>query len=436
VLGTLVFRRYNTRMRKWKRRSLLALGAVAGVGAALFGGGGHVVSRRRSERAVVFYFLLGGWDLMLVSDPPLQRRKGQLVPFDDDDVVVAGDERFGPAMAPLRPFFSQMAVVRGLHVDALNHPQARHRMVTGRFWTPGTPEATSVQTHLAEALGQGYALPNLSGNQLRPIVFAGDDDARLEPLRVSSVDELARLTDVEGGAASDAVSAALARRDARFVERNSGAPVAAASASRAALQRMIASSDFPARLEMAERSSGLFPHGRALRQVDLALEAIRQDLAPVVTIGTGEFDAHTGDDYAFHRRAVTGGLDAVAALAHGLRNSRLDDGSTLLDRTTIVVTSEFSRAPQRNELGGKHHWSTNSMLLVGGGVRGGNDVCPRVVGAVDSGLRALPVDPQTGRPARSGELLEMSHALATVMAAVGVDPNGRFDADPIGGIVA
>jgi hypothetical protein len=174
---------------------------------------------------------------------------------------------------------------------------------------------------------------------------------------------------------------------------------------------------------------------RWAKQARMAVEAIKHDVAPVVTIGTGEFDAHTRSNYGGHANAVIRGFRTVAEVCAGLKATVDTDGRTLLDKTTIVVTSEFSRAPSRNELGGKHHWPTNSMLLIGKNVRR-RKTSPVMFGATDEGLAAVPINPHNGSHARGAELLDMSHALATVLASAGLDPVALIGQDPIDHLLA
>jgi hypothetical protein len=437
----------------YSRRSFLTRAALAGGLLALPAG---LYARdwlrrprgpRRSDHYFVFYFMVGGWDLMFVSDP-VPRKDGFWVPYDDDEVVDADGVRLGPAMKPLLPFASRMAIVKGIHCDALNHPQARLRMVTGRFKPPGDVVAPSIQTLLSQKLGQGYELPNLSADQLRPASFRGDvDDRRLEPVRVASVEQLQQLTSLDDTLARDrgAIEAALARKDALTARRwttGSAAPSPLPGDFRAFadLERDLAASTYGQRAQRGastiaglQQASG---YNRVGAQVRLAVEAVAQDLAPVVTVGTGEFDSHTKSEYGGHPAAVIRGFKAVAGIVDGLASRALPDGRSLLDVTTVVVTSEFSRTPSKNELGGKHHWPTNAMIFIGKGVRRGPGKAPRVFGAVDDNLVAQPINPHNGSLRRGADLLEMSHGLATALAMAGIDPITTIGQEPITDLLA
>ncbi len=55
------------------------------------------------------------------------------------------------------------------------------------------------------------------------------------------------------------------------------------------------------------------------------------------------------------------------------------DGRGLLEQTLVVVMGEFGRTPRINKDAGRDHWgSCQSVLMAGGGIRGG-----RVLGASD-----------------------------------------------------
>ena len=421
---------------------VLPTGLLSTVGGGLTGCSSSSTQRRRTDHYVVFYLMVGGWDVMLTTDP-VDRKPGFFMPWDDDDNVDFGGVTLGPAMAPLKPFADRIGIMRGIHVDALNHPQARFRMVTGKFKPPGTVvTAPSVQTFIAQARSSDYELPNLSSDQLRPATFRGSiADPRLEPVRVASITQLRGLTSLRGGVGQyrrdveEALRAKDALTEARWKTASSSS-LPSDFRTFADLERHLAQSDYGQRLAGAESltdkaKDAVGAVDRIGNQVKLAVEAIRLDLAPVVTVGTGEFDAHSRGEYASHPNAVKKGIRAVAAIAQGLQDVVVDDGRTLLDMTTIVVTSEFSRAPSKNELGGKHHWPTNSMIFLGKGVASGRDGAPRVFGVTDENLVAQPINPRNGSTTDGADVLDMSHGLATILAIAGVDPHKAIGQEPV-----
>ena len=81
----------------------------------------------------------------------------------------------------------------------------------------------------------------------------------------------------------------------------------------------------------------------------------------------------------------------------------------LLDSTLVVATGEFGRTPYLNRDGGRDHWAgVWSMLLAGGGVRGG-----QVIGSSDC-LGGEPNDTPVGP----------EHLVATIRHAVGLPTAG------------
>jgi hypothetical protein len=85
----------------------------------------------------------------------------------------------------------------------------------------------------------------------------------------------------------------------------------------------------------------------------------------------------------------------------------------LLDETLVVCLGEFGRTPRVNKQGGRDHWGQcGSVVMAGGGVRGG-----AVVGASDK-TGALPTDCPVGPP----------DIIATIYHALGLKPQSEvFD---------
>ena len=119
-----------------------------------------------------------------------------------------------------------------------------------------------------------------------------------------------------------------------------------------------------------------------------------------VTVNTGGWDTHAN---AFN--ALKGGL--LPSLDKSLAAFLTDlDQRGLLKRTMVVMLSEFGRTPIVNRDGGRdHHARCFSVILAGGGIKGGN-----VVGASDS----KGFEPAE-RPVRPEDLS------ATIYNALGID---------------
>lgn len=113
-------------------------------------------------------------------------------------------------------------------------------------------------------------------------------------------------------------------------------------------------------------------HGRNLRGQSLLL-ARRLVEAGIPFINVNDFrqqgqnwDAHA-DNFAQHRQHLLPAFDrGLAALIDDL------DERGLLDTTLVVAAGEFGRTPTINAQAGRDHWpDCYSLLLAGGGIRGG-----------------------------------------------------------------
>lgn len=433
------------------RRQMLGR-LLLGGGALVLPGGGMLACRRqalvgpserRTDHYFVFYYLMGGWDITTTTDP-LDPGPNRDLAYTPDEIVHAGPHRFGPNMAPVREWFDRMAVVRGVRAQALNHPQARFQLVTGQFKEPGEEPAASVQTRIAQQRGEAYALPSLSSDGMRPSVFLGDAHPHVKPLRFRDVGQLHQLMHVEGATSAyeDHIQAAIQKRDGLRQRRYADA-LSGQFHTYAELAREVRGSDLQKRVDPTrsvdiETTVRVRQNNRWGRQARLAVEVVRQDLAPVISVGSGEFDAHNKNAYSTHHLAVKRGMETVAAILGGLE-SVADPvlGGTLLDHTTVVVSSEFSREPWINELGGKHHWATNAVLLFGKGIKRNDDGSPVVFGETDDLLYSQPIDPATGSTtSRNADDLLITNVNATLLQLAGLDGERLMEAAPIPSILA
>lgn len=145
---------------------------------------------------------------------------------------------------------------------------------------------------------------------------------------------------------------------------------------------------------------------RARRLVETGARCVVVNMFPTVFDRT-TWDCHadrqglrsTLDDY---RRTLCPSLDfALSALLTDL------DDRGLLQETLVVALGEMGRTPRLNAHGGRDHWTKCwSILLAGGGIRGGD-----VVGTSDR-LAAEPLD----RPVTCVEVF------ATICQAMGIAP--------------
>lgn len=128
---------------------------------------------------------------------------------------------------------------------------------------------------------------------------------------------------------------------------------------------------------------------------------------PFVTVNHTGWDTHQDifqlkERYPTDQNAHLPSLDrALSALIQDLSDRRM------LDETLVVVMGEFGRTPKINAQGGRDHWpNVFSVMLAGGGVRGG-----QIIGSSDS-LGEFPNE----HPVTPSDLA------ATIYTLLGIDP--------------
>lgn len=119
-----------------------------------------------------------------------------------------------------------------------------------------------------------------------------------------------------------------------------------------------------------------------------------------VAVENGHWDTHRKNTYSLRDLLCPAFDQAIPALLNDLQ----DRG--MLDKTLVVVTTEFGRTPRINDLAGRDHWpNAFSIVMAGGGVRGG-----QVIGATDKQAAEV-----TDRPITPADMM------ATILFGLGID---------------
>jgi len=413
----------------WTRRAVLGsslAGLLAGVSAR-----GASVGKRR----LILVYADGGWDTSYVFDP---KPGGATVegPEVDQDIDNPDDvealRSFGNLTVQVNParrpaatqYFERWArrtaVVNGLFVGAIGHPQARARVLTG---VVGTGQLGPDLAHIAGAAhaeGLPIGCVDLSGfsssGSLAPTAIQLgargqlgallDDGVQIRP-RPDGSPPMLWLPDDDDLAALSAHR--LARTEALRVRRGTGH-----DRSGQRLDDLVVAT---------ERSDALRARGEAFtelvvpgiepsmsNQVDMALALLAGDVCQSVFMDTGlNWDTHvdTASQHTYFETLFKE-LDRMVGDLQSL---------SMLDDTLVVVISEMTRTPTRNSKGGKDHWPHTSAMLIGGGTAGG-----QVLGHTDAWLQALPVDLDSGLPDAGGDKLTYASFAAGVLERLDVDP--------------
>ena len=394
--------------------------------------------RRRAARAatgatadgknLILLLAAGGWDVTYALDPKpglttVDAPAGTLTTYGDLPIWTA------PTRPGVAAYFEAhagvTAVVNGLTVRSVAHPECRKRVLTG------TPSATSPDIGAICAHETGRDLP-------LPYLVMGDH-AITGPLaasagRVGSRKQLVALLDDEQAYPLPAGAPAGARfspdaDDEAAMRTWMNARLERERAVRGARgynRRLV--DDFSGSLERGDllraNAAGFGKRGGSISlaaQLALAVDVLEQGISRATMLDSRlGWDTHDRNEEqdAFHDEifsALRGLIDDLAT-----RPGR-SAGSRMLDETVVVVVSELSRTPKLNAAGGKDHWPVTSALVIGAGVRGG-----RAYGGTNDRLEAEPIDLATGATTTSGGTLQTNQLAAGVLELAGADAERWF----------
>jgi len=425
---------------KFSRRSFLASSAActAGLTLPLWARAGG--SAKNPTRLIVV-FASGGWDVSYCFDPKYGSNSvdgpdsggdpdEQLRDFGELNLAVNDVQR--PAVSA---FFDQWAsycaVVNGIWVGSIAHPECSVRMLTGKR-TSDNPDLAAVAGYVLGSPRSDIPLPYMdlssrgytgplaaySGrtgtrNQIKALL-----DRRL-PLPVAPGSSISYPQFVPEEQDAAAISSFLRSRAARF--SNSRAPfghnatmLADYLESLDRADRLVAEGqDFASQLTFGFQ-------GSFSNQVQLAVDLLDIPLCQSVVVDTSlDWDTHdNNDDQSGHFETMFQGLTLLMyeLTARGM-----------LDDTVVAVVSEMTRTPKLNTDqadAGKDHWPVTSAMVIGApatGLRGG-----RSYGATDANLDGAAIDLGTGEASNSGTVMRYEHFAAGLLELLDVDPDPWF----------
>ena len=431
------------------------LGATGlGAGAVMLGSGlvprlAH--AQTRPDHRFVFVYFSGGWDTLLCLDPrdpgvfteesardtKIQLGWDRLDPGFAPELISFGDSpiTFGPAIGDFARHYQKACVVRGLSMDTLTHEVGRRYMITGKMPAGLQATGSAIPTRIVAQNGEvdGFEIPNLASqvetyNKGLPTFATG--------MSVNGPSDLVFALQKSGDAPKASIEGHLASYRAKAVscdpvrlDRRGFMGLIKESQGRAtdlvenALHTYF---DF-GNQQSAEmgvlrerygiggvRPGGLGAGVTSGEQAALAAQALKNDISQCVsiTLATG-LDTHDDNWATDHPETLQQGFNALAALIDDLEEA------SLMEKTTIVVFSEFGRTSLLNTRDGRDHSLASSALLIGAGVPANT-----VVGATtDVGMSPMPINAETGEVlATGGTTVTPTKLLASVMEANGYDP--------------
>jgi hypothetical protein len=400
------------------RRSWLQSAAAIATGAVIPGWLGQVAARAATEstrrRSCILLWMAGGPSQLDTFDLKPGTENGG--PFREIDSATIGVQ-FSEHLPLLAGQSRHLAVVRSMKTKEGDHGRATAHLHTGylpqasiRFPSLGA----LVSNELADEQADLPGFVSVGGAFAQPSVAAGFLGPRHAPLVVAS-DGIGRGGGGEGGTLrvedlnSPSISpdrwnerlSLLREMEQPFLATRPGPGTASHITAYDRAARLRSPAAMRA-FDLSEESDGLRDrYGRGtFGQGCLLARRLVERGVPFVEVTLGGWDTHNNNFEQVRR--LCGTLDPAWATLMSDLNDR-----GLLDSTLIVWMGEFGRTPGINPRNGRDHYPAAwSMVLGGGGIRGG-----QVIGRTSATGMAV-----EDRPVLVPDLM------ATICVALGLDP--------------
>jgi hypothetical protein len=365
------------------RRSLLSWGAAsalsAGLGTSLasrraFAAGNDLVAGKNPKpaRSCILLYMAGGPSHIDTFDPKPGRKTGGT--FKAIGSSVAGVQ-ICEHLPKLAARMKHLALIRSLTSKEGNHDRARHLMHTG-YAPAGGADHPAFGSLVAEARAASTAgMPgyvSIAG----PGEDAGFLSANYSPFPVQNPLKPVKYLATAKGVDNERFEERLAlwrKLEERFAANRGGDFARSRRAVGEQAVALMRSKGVEAFKVDGEPDSAREAYGKSEFGTGcLMARRLVEAGVPFVEVTLNGWDTH--DDNFDRVQKLCGQLDqGMGALVDDL------DGRGLLASTLIVWMGDFGRTPRINEKGGRDHFpACSSVLLAGGGVKGG-----QAVGATD-----------------------------------------------------
>lgn len=293
-------------------------------------------SQNRLAHYLITVRVPGGWDTSLCMDPWTQNERPPqdqfYIEYRQDELITIDGRFFGPGLKPLRPYLNRATVINGIFLSNRDngHDAAQLYVETGS----GEGHLGNFNIEL-EGLGFNSALgvminTGVKLSQRMSSVWDGERtriNKKIEPADLIFDDERA-------GSFVDLAKSALLNNGDRIAHFNQ-------------------------LIELAGKQHELSIY-------DIVVNGLSSGLSQSSSLGlTTSLDTHSNHPKT-HLEVLAKGFGEVKTLLDKLQTtpSFYDPSKSLLDTTTVIVFSEFTRTPALNASQGKdHNPQCNSMLI-------------------------------------------------------------------------
>lgn len=377
-----------------------------------------------TERKFLFVFCYGGWDVTTVLAPLFE---SAWIDTEDDATVAEIDGlKFADSESrPLtRAFFEEYAAktafVHGFEISSITHTRCQRILLTGN----GTGRSDDWGSRIAAGTSRSLALPYVvvggpayTVDLANQVVRMGTDGQFGELLLGEALSRAATPVELPSETATASVDAFLRADTAAFGAQHAGEDAERfASLQLEALDRQETLRGLGDAVEFTPAVGGVPVRG----QLNTAMDALELGLSRCAQVEYLGLFEQTWDTHSDNSRQSDHFEELFEILGESLADMATrpgEGGGSLLDETTVVVFSEMGRTPQYNPSKGKDHWTFTSAMLLGSGIRGGQQI-----GGYDDTQVGLATDLDTGEAHTSGTALTAAHVGATLLALADMDP--------------
>ena len=371
------------------------------------------------QRKLVWINMGGGWDILEVLDPKVSSTPGidMIYSYDLTQRLTGGEDnarlgRWLPGMAGLG---NDLLIVRGLAMGTTSHMAGSIYMDTGILSNAGRVNSASIPAIVASEGTSTIPIIQLNGGAepmtdrglLKPVSAVRAENLELyRAMYPGSQEETDRrlmmlqyIRDSATRLRESIVTNADLDNDRLLSLETSEAKVRTQFENNVGQKLVLSQDDLSAFTSGAPASVR-----RGFSQTfALAQKLITGDICDCVNLGIGGFDTHSNQSTRL--QPILEGVDfVIRRFVDGLRDAGV------LDKTLIVLYSDFGRTPKINNSNGRDHWPVGGAIMIGGGIQGG-----RAVGGTDDSMRAYSINQDTGKADENGEQLSPIHLGGSVL---------------------
>jgi hypothetical protein len=366
------------------RRDVLKI-SLAGAGTLILPGAGLLQAAAQAPDEPHFFLMIvlnGGADSSYMFDArPLSMTKaGKIQNYLGQDPARFSGRNGTNTLAtslikPLLPFRDRFSILNGVYMTPSfdGHLQNMNFLFTGNAFGG---DSFIPHLNLPETGREPQSLDGIVSSD--PVVVTVNNHSGVVPLMPRSVTGLAnalkQTPPLAGGELTEFIRG-------RMVANSAGPGRLSAAA---ALMRAGLDKSPRVHQQLAQLTPPSNRQSAELQTLALITQCFRLSISRSAIYSPSEyFDVHATEQAKAQPRLFTSAIGKIATLIKGLSETPFDDRKSMLDVTTVMVASEFSRTLRSpdapvDETGTNHNQFANSILIGGKGIRGG-----LVIGASD-----------------------------------------------------